>query len=448
MEALLFFIGLIILLAICWRYTSFSFYILIFLAPFLGLVVDFSQYSFAQKIPGLSSIQAPIADLLAIVLFLALILKNRRANKNHPWQLWLTNLKETGLEFFLPFLIINLVSLFNLGSDQLGNSFKYFLRPIVFFYLMWIVLPYFVITTKTIAQKTIQVIVGSGLAAAFWGIISVLLSGNNSLWKRITPGKIGGLSPLTYNHNILAEVLVLAVPLAFYFFLKNQKKPNHQTEKILFLSFLFLTLVALLTFSRAAWIALVFEIIVYWFCQKQKFPRSSTPPTQLRWKKAGIIVAFLLPVIIYMGVFSLSYVVKSSTSTRLDMTEIAWTYFHAHPLIGNGTGTFTQLIGDTRLFTVEYGDPLDSHGVIQKLLAETGALGLISFFIFVSWIISQLYQSAKLATEEKELKTLVLVSFLGCLVFQLFNTSYYNQHLWLMAGVGLAIKKVWPNHYL
>lgn len=448
MEALLFFLGLIILLAICWRYTSLSFYVLIFLAPFLGLVVDFSQYSFAQKIPGLAGMQAPVADFLAIILFLALILKNRRANKNRPWQLWLTNLKETGFEFFLPFLIINLFSLFNAGNEQLGNSFKYILRPITFFYLMWIVLPYFIITTKNIAQKTIQIFVGSGLVAAFWGIFSVLISGNSSLWKRITPGKIGGLSPLTYNHNILAEVLVLTIPLVFYLFLKNQKKPNYRAEKILFLSFIFLTLVDLLTFSRAAWIALVFEILTYWFCQKQKFPRPSSPSTQLRWKRVGIIVAFLLPVIIYMGVFSLSYVVKSSTSTRLDMTEIAWTYFQSHPLIGNGAGTFTQLIGDTRLFTVEYGDPLDSHGVIQKLLAETGVLGLITFFIFVSWVISQLYQSAKLATEEKELKTLLLVSFLGCLVFQLFNTSYYNQHLWLIAGVGLAVKKIWPNHYL
>ena len=127
------------------------------------------------------------------------------------------------------------------------------------------------------------------------------------------------------------------------------------------------------------------------------------------------------------------------------MTEIALTYFKKHPLIGNGVGTFTTLIADTRLFAVEYGDPLDSHGLIQKLLAEEGLLGLISFLIFAIWIASSLYTSAKYSDEsQQDLKKLILISFLGCLVFQIFNTSYYNQHLWLIAGLGLAVKKIYP----
>jgi len=450
MEILLFLSSILLLLALCWRFSIASFYILIFLAPFLGLAVDFSQYTFAQKIPGLSGIQAPVADILAIIIFLSLVLKTWVRNQQHnPLSTWLVTFKETGLEFFLPFLVAGLVSLFNLDKEQLGGSFKYFLRPIVFFYLMWIVLPHFIITTKTILHKTITILFTVGIIAASWGWLSTLLKSGGDLWKRITPGELVGLVPLTFNHNILAEVLVMIIPFAFFLFINSQKNINKLKEKFLFLSFIFLTLTTLLTFSRAAWLALLFELIVYLFIQYRKINSSTTETRQqFWWKKMGFLFVLLLPVIIYMAAFSFSSIVKSSTTTRLDMTGIAWTYFSVHPLIGNGVGTFTQLIGDTRLFTVEYGDPLDSHGVIQKLIAETGLLGLITFFIFVVWIVTQLYNSAKGATEDKDLTTLILVSFLGCLVFQLFNTSYYNQHLWLIVGIGLAAKKVLPSKYL
>ncbi|MCX6779058.1 MAG: O-antigen ligase family protein [Candidatus Magasanikbacteria bacterium] len=450
MEVFFFILGILLLLALCWRFNLASFYLLIFLAPFLGLVVDFSQYTFAQKIPGLADIQAPVADILAIIIFLSLILKtwvkSQRPNLFLPW---INTFKETGLEFFLPFLVIGIVSLFNLEKEQLGGSFKYFLRPIVFFYLMWIVLPHFIITTKAILQKTIITLFSAGLIAASWGWLSTILKSGGDLWKRITPGSLGGLAPLTFNHNILAEVLVMAIPLAFYLFIRSQQNTNKTKEKLLFLSFIFLTLTTLLTFSRAAWLALLFELIIYLFIQNKKASAGATETRQqFWWKKMGVLFILLLPVIIYMAAFSFSSIVKSSTTTRLDMTGIAWTYFSAHPLIGNGVGTFTQLVGDTRLFTVEYGDPLDSHGVIQKLIAETGLLGLITFFIFVGWVTTQLYTSAKNSTEGKTLTTLILVSFLGCLVFQLFNTSYYNQHLWLIVGIGLAAKKVLPSNYL
>lgn len=451
MEIIFFFLGLISLVALCWRFTKPAFYVLVFLAPFLGLTLDFSHYSFAQKIPGLSGFEAPLADFLAIIIFLSLLLKTWQISKKGWYvRLWLISLKETGWEFFLPFLVVGLASLINVEPEQLGGSFKYFFRPIIFFYLMWIVLPHFLITTKEILYRTLWITVIAGIAATWWGILSAFLKSGSGLWKRITPGEIFGLTPLTYNHNILAEVLVMSAPLAFYFFLKNQKSNGRWPEKAFFLSFALITVVGLLTFSRAAWIALLAELFIYLLLQNQKtLPRQSTAEPQKKlWKKAGLLFVLLSPIIIYMAAFSFSSIVRSSTTTRLDMTGIAWVYFSAHPVIGNGVGTFTKLIGDTRLFTVEYGDPLDSHGVIQKLLAETGLAGLIAFFIFIGWIIKELYQSARYETMERSLKILLFTSFLGSLIFQLFNTSYYNQHLWLIVGIALAAKKIYQRELI
>lgn len=485
MGTILFILIVAIILTFFWRFPFLGLYLVIFTSPFLGLTIDFSLYTWAQNLSLLPSIQAPLSDILALMLLASIVLKSLvKISNRSVWSskkiYWMMVFKETGLEYFIPFLVIGVFSLFNVENDQLAASFKYLLRPIIFFYLMWIVLPYLIISSKKILESCLKITLVTGIISACLGWFSIFLKDDFNLGQGLTPIGFKGLAPLTYNHNILAEVLVMAAPLIFYFFITWQKKGEKKTdqkktqgekensmeihnwtrqiEKIFFLIFVFIIITALLTFSRAAWLALLFELLAYLiFTNFKKNSRLVSPegspsnafipsPSLFHLLKTlGKIFILFSPLLVYLAFFSFSYTVQSSNATRLDMTEIALTYFKRHPLIGNGVGTFTTLIADTRLFTVEYGDPLDSHGLVQKLLAEEGLLGLLSFFIFAGWIIFSLYSSAKYSpASSQDLKKLILISFLGCLIFQLFNTSYYNQHLWLIAGLGLAAKKVYP----
>ena len=44
---------------------------------------------------------------------------------------------------------------------------------------------------------------------------------------------------------------------------------------------------------------------------------------------------------------------------------------------------FINTIGTNIRFVAKYGEPLDSHGVWQKIFVEAGILGLIFFIIFI-----------------------------------------------------------------
>ncbi len=441
-------------------------YLTVFLAPFLGLVIVFSRFEWTQTIPYLQNIDGPMADFVVMLLFGAMMLKilwqyRHRLLIGAP-------LHGVGFWYFFPFFLSGILSLFNVSYDQFGGSLKYLLRPILFFYLMWICLPVILIDSEKVLNRVIKIFFWTGLLSALMGLISLFISPSVfGFWRRAAPLAFWGFAPLAYNHNLLAEVLVAVAPLAFYLFVSSQNRHpelvsgSHQKniQKFYFLSFILITTIALFTFARAAWLALAVELLIYLFASKawfQLWPSATRGTTREAGggvprsseARAGTFIAIclILPLLIYMLLFSFSPIVRSSNATRLDLTGIALTYFKIHPLVGNGVGTFLPLVEQTRLFTVEYGDPLDAHGVIQKLMAEQGLLGLITFFIFVGWIISRLYQGWQLAEEKHRLLLLCLfLSVSGGLTYQLFNTSYYNAHLWLPVGIALAGVKIFKE---
>ncbi|MBI5731813.1 MAG: O-antigen ligase family protein [Candidatus Magasanikbacteria bacterium] len=447
MFTILFFLIVGALIFLFYRRPRAGLYLVVACAPFLGLTLDFSAWGWSRNLPLLGNTDGPLADFLALLLLATVVFKEitRRGWKNF-WRETRLLLGKTGFCYLLPFWLVALLSLTAVPRELLGTSFKYFLRPIVFFYLAWVALPFFITDAEKTFKKLLATFLGVGFAASLLGWLSLLSNETFwPVWRRLAPTGWGKFAPLTYNHNILAEVLVAVIPLAFWFFESSLK--NKKNQKLFFLLFAFISLTALLTFSRAAWLALFFEFILYfWFRRRTSFLKTAAPLSlKTISKKIAAAILLLSPFIIYMIIFSLSSVVTSSNTARWDMTRVSWTYFQEHPWLGNGIGTFVPLLADTRLFTVEYGDPLDAHGIIQKLLAEVGLLGIISFFIYAGWALYSLRQeiSQEKNEERKKLKLALFLAVAGCFVFQLFNTSYFNQHLWLPVGLALAAKKIY-----
>lgn len=412
-------------------------YLAVFLAPFLGLVIDFSHFEWTRTIPYLKNLDGPTADFVVMILFAAIFCRSvwPYAPAMKKWSRHILSL--VGFWYFFPFLLSGILSLFNVSFDQFNGSLKYLLRPILFFYLMWIVLPVSLIDSEKTLNKVIKIFFWTGLLSALMGLVS--LFSNQTIfgfWQRAAPISFGGIAPLGFNHNLLAEVLVATLPLAFYLFARN----SGQAKKFFFFSSLLIATIALLTFARAAWLALAAQLLIYY-----QLSHSGLKITQRlrQWTWPALLI---IPLAVYMFLFSMSPIVRSSNSTRLDLTGIAWTYFQQHPWLGNGVGAFVPLIESTRLFTVEYGDPLDAHGVIQKIMAEQGLLGLFAFFIFVSWILRRIFHGWQSAAGENKLLLLCLfMSVAGSLIYQLFNTSYYNAHLWLPIGIALAGVKLYES---
>jgi O-antigen ligase len=128
--------------------------------------------------------------------------------------------------------------------------------------------------------------------------------------------------------------------------------------------------------------------------------------------------------------------------------------FLEHPVVGNGVGTFYPTVMFFDVYQSEIGDVTDAHGVIQKIGAEQGMLGLITFGLWVWWLFSFFYKCGIPGTVSPETRvtsqfaTLLAVS---AFAFQLFSTQYYSSVLWVPLAlswsmVAMSIREDAYNH--
>ena len=198
MELLLsiFIILIIIIAVIFFSYRlTWGLYLIAILFPFINLQIIWGE------------INVPYVDIVAMLVFggwLVYLARERKISKKYF----------PGLIFFLLFFASSLLSLIN--SADIWLSLKYILRPLSFFYLMFVVLPYNIIKNKQILLRILYIFYGLGIITAIMGLISIFtVSAQNVLAKRVVPIAIGGVYPLGAYHNQIAEVLIVMIPVGF-----------------------------------------------------------------------------------------------------------------------------------------------------------------------------------------------------------------------------------------
>jgi len=411
-------------------------YVLLFLYPFLGWQIDFSAFEFTRALPWVSSVNAPLADLWAIMLLAAVGLYWIR----EYWAGRPIRFKLPGLLLFGLFVVSALLSLFNLELYDTIYGLKYLARNIVFVYVAYLVLPANILKRQEEIWRAIQWLLAAGAIAVLWGIASLfVLEPFWGMWRRVSPFAIGGWAPLGLYHNDLAEVLTALIPLALYWYYRERRD---QWRKIAFLYCAVMIVVTLLTFSRTAWLVMFVQVGVFIALSKRR-----------EWREiVRSIVPFALvlvvPIAVYMLVFSSSAYVASSTSARMDLTRVATLALAEHPIVGNGVGSYISLVAQATAFRIEYGPPFDAHGVIQKLAAEQGVLGLTTFVVLIGWIIWMIYLAfeQEQSVQHKELLLALLVIMIGAIIYQMFNTQYYTAKMWVPIGFALAVSRLKINN--
>ena len=99
---------------------------------------------------------------------------------------------------------------------------------------------------------------------------------------------------------------------------------------------------------------------------------------------------------------------------------------------------YRLILGNTKAYVMDYGEPLEAHGFVQKILLEEGLVGLGLFVGFFVYLVIRLGRSALARGGESFLYVMFTCLILGEVIFQLFNTSYFNSVLWLPVGMALA----------
>lgn len=379
-------------------------------------VIDWNFYFRNLEIPFIDLLSGMIFCAFLLRVFYLLIFTEKR----------IRDFKAPLLIPFLYFFSIIIISSFL--SQNIVSSLWYDLRWILFFYAVYIVLPFNIIKNQKILKNAIVFFVISGLLVAMMGVFSIFDQDWHSDFVRIKPISIGGIFPIGSNQNLLAEYLVAVIFFALALRFWN-KSPRF--GRFINLLIIFLGLVVIGTFSRAGWIVMIIQSIIY-LTYKSK-----------SWSKNIAAIFFislaLSPLLVYMVKLQSEYRIGvSSTENRLLLMEISWQAFKEKPFFGHGGGEYVNLVSDNIRFRAKYGEPLDSHGMWQKILAENGLLGVISFLVFSGMIFMVIFKAFK---KNKQLMAVILPLVIGSggvYVFEFFNTSYYKGKMWLPIAIALA----------
>ncbi|MDP3244874.1 MAG: O-antigen ligase family protein [bacterium] len=458
----------LILVVFFTRHLVLGMLILVFLFPYTGLRVDLSGVQALRNIPFLNQLNAPLADVFAVILFLAWLVTLIKSLSASPFQKGGLRPASPSLgggilgEFshwksFLVFFLSGAVSLLNVSSQYFWSSVKYLTRVVLFFYAAFFV-PIISIMRQegknteeegvpSILTKVLKVMYWTGLLSALMGLVSFFVVPAVG-FPRATPFSIFGFTPLGVNHNLLAETLVATAPAGFFlWWLGKDRAPTPigigvgalSGPNWFFAGSLLQVVIALLTFARTAWIALAIQFclfIIFWF----RLPRPGGAERGGRAKeffqRVWPFLFFVAPLLVIFIWTTGAQIVQESTLARLDMARISWFYFWQTPLIGQGIGTFVNSLWGIRAFLLDYGEPLEAHGVVWKLLFEQGLFGLLSFIFFIGMILWTIYLEMKEGGRiAKAVATMAMVMATGVLAYELFNTTYYTSKLWVPLAV-------------
>lgn len=375
------------------------------------------------------SIDVPVSEVIAAVgLMSMLILLLHEGRWTQAWK---------RLPFVYSYAALvgaHLVSAFSAARPDPLAVIKFSLRPVAFSYVAYVALPVLLLRSWQKVRQAFGLFVIGASLFALQGLASLVV---NERWQigiahRARPLSVFGVYPIGANHNVLAEWLVVAAPFALALAAWTH---DRALRRWLSAAAVLCYGVALLTFARSAWIVMVVQSMVL-------FATVWRPALVRVWKvvRRGAWVLFA-PLVAYMGWFSLRAEVASSTDARAMLTGIAWQWFTLHPLVGAGAGTFVSRVDATWSYRLLFGGAMDAHGVVQKLLAETGLIG-ITAYLLVSVVIARLAVMAvrRMGWVHRMGEGLVFaaVGMMGAWVYQLFNTTYWSAKLWLPIGLFFA----------
>jgi len=383
---------------------------------------------------NIKNFNLPLVDLLALGLLLAFFINNffnRIFNaKNKIAIKW-------PLAFpFLIFILISLIS--SLYSSNVNYSLYNLARWPIFLYFAYIFVPYNIVKDTKILKKTIIAMILGAFLVMISGILSLYGQDWHDSFFRLKSISLYGVYLFGQNQNLIAEYLNVGVflVLVLKFF---EKKPRLKR----FLNIIFLVMASglILTFSRSGWITLSLQIIIYLFYYLRS--KNHSP--------AKIIIIFLGIILVISPLLwkmdQLQKANTSSTENRWLLTEIALEAYSNKPYLGYGDGQFINLVDDNIRFKAKYGAALDSHGMLQKVLAENGVFGLAAWMFILIYLFKIAYQSLKLYQDRNPWLLPLILAAGGALFFQFFNTSYYKGKVWLPITLCLCAVSLLEKYY-
>ena len=419
---------------IAWRfpYTVFNIWLSTCLLLGIQIAVSTGQIRIGERV-FVGYLELTLGEFVGIAILVAWALRILvlwRGRRDRNWKPDLPLILGFGLMF-----AAQLASLASPVEPPAGEVVKHAFRYVAFTYLTCIALVVNFIRSRKRLRVALVILTVFGIVFALDGLRSVVgFDGGLSL-NRAVPLPILETIPLGGNQHALAEVMLIGMCAALAFGALS-KFPD---QKLLAsVSAAFMAGVAILTFSRTAWIALIvmagiLSLTVWkdWLLARKQW--------------LAIAALFFIPLAAAMGVYTLSSTAQGSIDSRSMLTSIAVDAFTTSPVFGIGAGTFYDRVSRTYAFVVEFGPAFDAHGFLQKTLAETGVVGLFALMVTMAMIAREMWKvwtGLSRGRIEREAYAYLAVGVIGSFIYQLFSTSYWTPRLWLPVGIMLAAGRI------
>jgi putative inorganic carbon (hco3(-)) transporter len=268
------------------------------------------------------------------------------------------------------------------------------------------------------------------------------------------------MTPFYNDHTAYGAVLALFIPIMFGFGFDTSGKRSLRI--IAFIVCGILVLALYLSYSRAAWISIVFALIAYMLIVFR---------IRFRWILASVALVLTIFFTFRFEIFDMLEKNKQASSAnfvehiesianissdasnleRVNRWQSAFRMFAERPVLGWGPGTYQfeyapfQRSREKTIISTNFGNRGNAHSEYIGPLAESGLLGMLTFLAIVVVIIRtgvRVYRRA----ERKEVKLLSLItvlSFVTYAVHSLMNnfldTDKASVPFWGFAAIIVAL---------
>jgi len=126
-----------------------------------------------------------------------------------------------------------------------------------------------------------------------------------------------------------------------------------------------------------------------------------------------------------------------NVQTRSEIYKKSWNEIRDHPILGIGWGSISSVLGKD-----ERGTGLNSSNIFLEIWLGTGIIGFSAFIIFWFYIIFNAIKNFYFSSEslQKTMYLLIIISWFGMTVANLFNAGILLGFLWVYMGIAVKEK--------
>lgn len=311
---------------------------------------------------------------------------------------------------------------------------------------------YYVITdwcqTEDNTRILLKVLMASTIAVAIFGLWQAFTGGYSALYDVLypiqddiaqIPAWEGRITSFLEHYNGLAGYLILVLPFCLAF-------ANGGTDTVLRTQsrwcLAFAGIALLLTQSRGGLLALVAILVVHAYL--------SARDRKARMRRVALVVIVCLLAAAVAGFFfqRLGEIDDFTAVSRLAIWGGAFTVFARSPVLGTGFGNLRALMGG--ILNLPDGWTGDAHNLYLELLAETGMIGFVVFWLLI--VLALRTALSRIRNAQNEFNKMIAVALFAAIcgvlihgaVDYLFHTTPQVTALFFLL-LGLLNAQLWSD---